>query len=152
MVVGACVEPLLFRQPQLLHARAIASMDIAIQLANGGGAVLTGGGTVLTGYLAGAALGPAISATSAAALGVKNGYSWTELRVSIGFAIFFTALTVALVAAATTLGSTTVALVPTVLRIPLTIGLLAITLPLLPVTAVITGTMAAPAIPFREKK
>lgn len=109
-------------------------------------------GTVMTGYLAGAAAGPAIASFAATARGIKGGSrSWTELRTSVGLAFAFSMLTAAFASAAFNLGSTAVSLAPPLVQVPLLLFMLAIVGGLVPVTALVTGTMASPAVPFRDK-
>jgi hypothetical protein len=120
----------------------------------GGGALeplASGGGALLVGYLAGAAAGPAIAAASAASVGVRNGRSWRELRTSASFAAFFSALTVWLACQACVLGSSALALAPAALRVPFGAGMLALLVGVTPITALVAGTIAAPALPYQAE-
>ena len=114
--------------------------------------VANSGGAVLTGYLAGAAAGPAISALAASAAGVQNGCSWGELQNSVGFAAFFSTVAAALIAQAIAFGATAAGLVPPLMQLPLLALMVAIVAGLVPVTALITGTFFSPAAPFRDKE
>ena len=109
-------------------------------------------GAVLTGYLAGAAAGPAISSFAALATGVRNGSrSWSELRTAITLATVFSILAVSLARTSLTLGATALSLAPALVQGPLLILMVGIVGGLVPITALLTGTMASPAIPFRDQ-
>ena len=123
-----------------------------MSVADGIGCFANTAGTVVTGYLAGAATGPAISALAATGAAVKNGSrSWDELKTTIGLSCAFSALAAGLAATAASLGAKAVSLAPPLIQIPLAAVMLTIIVALVPVTALVTGTMASPAIPFRDK-
>jgi len=110
-----------------------------------------GAGAVVAGYLAGAAAGPAISASAATATGLRNGARPPMLRTSVAVAAISIALLGFLASAAVTLGSTTLSLAPSFARLPLLALMLAIVAALAPMTALITGTFFSPAIPFQDE-
>lgn len=106
---------------------------------------------MLTGYLAGAAAGPAVSALAATAAGVRNdSRSWGELQKTVAFAGFFLSLTAALTCIAVTLGSNAVSMSPPLIQLPLLALMVALVGGLVPITALVTGTFFSPAVPFRD--
>ena len=109
-------------------------------------------GTVVCGYLAGAAAGPAISGSAAAIAGVKSGSRAGMLKTSVGIAVISLAQTAALATTALTLGATALRLAPPLIQLPLLISMVALIAPLLPMTALLTGTFFSPAIPFQDER
>ena len=109
------------------------------------------GGAIVTGYLAGAAAGPAASSLAATAKGVKNGSDLSLLLMPAGFASLFLILAVALTAGSVTLGTTAVNMAPGLVKVPLTVFMLVIILAFVPVTSLLTGTFFSPAVPFRDR-
>ena len=136
LVAGLEHRPLLSLRPVLPP-----QMSFAEVAANGAGAVATG-------YLAGAAAGPAISSIAATAKGMKNGSSL--LLTPAAFATFFSLLATALALASASLGWTAVVIAPGLVKLLVGASILAILIALVPVTALITGTMGSPAIPFKD--
>lgn len=104
----------------------------------------------MTGYLAGAAAGPALSSAAATAKGVKNGSEIKLLLMPAGFATMFMVLSVALTVGSVTLGSTAVSLAPALVKLPLAVFMLLVIVAFVPVTSLLTGTFFSPAVPFKD--
>ena len=135
-------QPLLMRVP-----RAAVQMNVVVDC------VSNSAGAVFTGYIAGAAAGPAIASISAVATGIKKGSrSWSEFQTSIIFSVVFLALTAALSGIAFNFASAALSLVPPLVAVPLLLSMLAILVATVPVTALLTGTFASPAVPFADKE
>ena len=141
-----------FQRPKCAQPSLRQLSSPQMSAVDGLGCFANSAGTVVTGYLAGAATGPAISALAATGTAVKNGSrSWDELKTTIGLSFAFSALAFLLATTAASLGATAVSLAPPLIQIPLAAVMLIIIVALVPVTALVTGTMASPAVPFRDK-
>jgi hypothetical protein len=122
---------------------AIAQMSFVDVAANSGGAIVTG-------YLAGAAAGPALSSMAATAKGIKNGSAASLLLMPVGLASLFLVLAVALTAGSVTLGTTAVSMAPGLVKLPLAVFMLVVIVAFVPVTSLLTGTFFSPAVPFKD--
>ena len=134
-------RPALLSTP--LQRPMTTGMTIASQLASGSGAVIAG-------VVAGAALGPTMAGASAASVGLKKKYEWSEIAFSAGITVFFSVTSLSLSALAFSLGSSAVGPAPAAIRLPLAFGLITIVAAMTPMAALVTGTIIAPAVPYRE--
>ena len=86
------------------------------------------------------------------ARGLKSGSrSWAELRTTVGLALAFSTLAAVCASLSFHLGENALSLAPPLVQLPLLLFMLIVIGGLVPVTAVVAGTMASPAVPFRDK-